>query len=305
MWKTSAPVTSVSGLVLLLGSHLSAQEIAKHRPNFGAVPLYFEENKGQTDADTRYLARSANLVGFVLQNGWTLSLHGQPISMHIKGADPKAALVPENPIEGITNYYLGSQAITNIPHYSSVRARNIRPGIDIVYHGNQRELEYDLVVHPGADMASLWLRFEGSQPVLADNGDIVLQTDQGEVRQHKPRVWQEANGRRTEIDCRYLIAKSGDVGFVLSNYDPYAELIVDPIISYSTYLGGTDGDRVTGIAVDGGGYAYITGATFSSGFPATSGTFQGNEEVFVAKLNPSGTGLVYFTFIGGPLAARV
>jgi hypothetical protein len=292
MLKINCLLTPLFSFALLLGTAQAAS-------NFGIVPLYFEQNKGQTDAHARYLARSANLVGFVLQNGWTLSLHGQPISMHIKDADPQAALIPENPIEGITNYYLGSRTITNLPHYSSVRAKNIRPGIDIVYHGNQRELEYDLVIHPGADVASLWLRFEGSQPVLADNGDIILKTDQGEVRQHKPRVWQEASGQRTEVDCRYVLAKSGAVGFVLSNYDRSVELIVDPIISYSTYLGGTSVDQPAGIAVDPSGYAYVAGTTSSADFPATSRTYHGKTDVFVTKLNPSGTGLVYSTFIGG------
>jgi hypothetical protein len=290
--------TRVFSFGLLLGTHLSAQDVAKH-PDFGDVPLHFEENKGQTDASARYIARSASGVGFVLQNGWTLSLGGQPISMHIADADSKATLVPEGSVEGITNYYLGSRAITNLPHYSSVRSKDIRPGIDVVYHGNERELEYDLVIRPGADVDALRLRFEGSQPVLADNGDIILKTIAGEVRQHKPRVWQEAEGHRTEVECRYALLESGEVGFVLSNYDRSAELVVDPIISYSTYLGGTNDDRLAGIAVDGSGYAYLAGSTYSSDFPATSGTFQGNQEVFVAKLNPSGTGLVYFTFIGG------
>src|SRR5216684_8089129 len=246
MLKIDVRAASVFSLALLLATHLSAQ----HASKFGTVPLYFEQNKGQTDPQARYIARSANLVGFVLQNGWTLSLNGQPISMHIAHADSKAALVPESPIEGITNYYLGSRAITALQHYSSVRAKNIRPGIDIVYHGNERELEYDLVIHPGADIYALWLRFEGSRPVLADNGDIVLKTTAGEVRQHKPRVWQEANGHRTEVDCRYVLAKSGSVGFVLSNYDRSADLTIDPIISYSTYLTGTGSDIPAGIAVD-------------------------------------------------------
>src|SRR5258706_5465527 len=166
---------------LLLGTHLSAQDVAQRRSDFGNVPLHFEENKGQTDASARYIARSASGVGFVLQNGWTLSLGGQPISMHIADADSKATLVPEGSVEGVTNYYLGSRAITNLPHYSSVRAKNIRPGIDVVYHGNQRDLEYDLVILPGANIDGLRLRFEGSQPVLADNGDIVLKANAGEV----------------------------------------------------------------------------------------------------------------------------
>jgi uncharacterized repeat protein (TIGR01451 family) len=288
----------VAGLILFATS-LSAQGIAKQQSNYATVPLYFEENKGQTDARARYIARSANLVGFVLQDGWTLSLRGEPVSMHVKGADPKGPLIPEGSVEGITNYYIGSRAITALPHFLSVRAKNIRPGIDIVYHSSQRELEYDLVVHPGADVDALWLRFEGSQPALAENGDIVLKTDKGEFHQHKPRVWQEANGQRTEVDCRYVIAKAGEVGFVLSNYDQSTELIVDPIISYSTFLGGTGLDSPAGIAADASGYAYITGTTNSVDFPVTSGALHGSNDVFVTKLNPSGTSLVYSTFIGG------
>jgi len=277
-----------------------AQDTVKRHPGFGNVPLYFEENRGQTDAQARYVARSAGLVGFVLHDGWTLSLHGQPISMHIVGANPKTAFVPEGAVEGSTNYYLGSRAVTNLPHYSSVRGKNIRPGIDVIYHGHERELEYDLVLHPGADVDALWLRFDGSRPVLADNGDIVLETTAGEVRQRKPRVWQVTQGRRVEVECRYVLAESGRVGFVLSNYDQSAELIVDPIISYSTYLGGTGTDSAAGVAVDASGYAYLTGSTSSADFPVTFGTYHsGSSDVFVTKLNPSGTGLVYSTFIGG------
>jgi Beta-propeller repeat len=148
-------------------------------------------------------------------------------------------------------------------------------------------------------VASLWLRFEGSQPTLADNGDIILKTGAGEVRQHKSRVWQEATGQRTEVKSRYALSKSGDVGFVLSNYDQSADLIVDPIVSYSTYLSGTSTDSSAGMAVDVSGYTYLTGQTYSVNFPATSETNRGNGDVFVTKLNPSGTGIVYSTIIGG------
>src|SRR5260370_23172193 len=170
--------TRAFGLVLLLVTTLTAQE---RHPDFGNVPLYFEENRGQTEAHSRCLARSASLVGFVTQDGWTLSLNGRPVSMHIAHANAKARVMPESTVEGITNYYLGARAITALPHYSSVRGKKIRPGIDVLYHGKDRQIEYDLVIHPGADVKALRLRFEGSQPALADNGDIVLKTSTGEV----------------------------------------------------------------------------------------------------------------------------
>jgi hypothetical protein len=151
MWKIYVRVTSVFSLALLLGTYLSAQDGS----NFGTIPLYFEENKGQTAPHAKYIARSQNLVGFVLQDGWTFSLNGQPISMHVAHANAKAVIVPEGRIAGISNYYLGKRAITKLPHYSSVRLKNIRPGIDIVYHGNERELEYDLVIHP----VRMWHRY--------------------------------------------------------------------------------------------------------------------------------------------------
>src|SRR5258708_8560008 len=289
MLRIPARITSFAFLLL---TSLSAQEPVKHHSNFGNVPLYFEENRGQTDAHARFLARSASLVGFVTQDGWTLSLNGQPVSMHIAHANAKTRFIPESTVEGITNYYLGTRSITALPHYSSVRGKNIRPGIDIVYHGSRRELEYDLVIHPGADVNALRLRFEGSQPVLADNGDIVLKTSTGEVRQHKPRVWQEANGHRAEVECSYVLTKSGEVGFVLSNFDRSAELTVDPIISYSTYLSGTSTDSPASIAADGSGYAYITGSTSSTDFPVTSGPNSGSQKVFVPKLIPARTGLI-------------
>jgi Beta-propeller repeat/Putative binding domain, N-terminal/NHL repeat len=291
-------VRLISVVVSLVPSAM-AQHAVKRHADFGNVPLYFEENRGQTDAQARYIVRSANAIGFVTQDGWTLSLHGQPISMHIKGVDAKARFMPEGPVEGITNYYLGARAITALPHYSSVRGHNIRPGVDIAYHGSGRDLEYDLVIHPGTDVSELRLRFEGSRPVLADNGDIVLKTSTGEVRQHKPRVWQEAQGQRTEVVCSYDLLESGEVGLSLANYNLSADLIVDPVIGYSTYLSGTGSDNPAGIAVDGNSYAYITGSTSSTDFPVTAGTYQGTGDVFVTKLNPSGTGLVYSTFIGG------
>ena len=267
------------------------------------TPLYFEQNKGQTDAPVRFLARGGNLTAFITQNGFTASLNGGAVSMHVKGANPKAQFVSENAIEGVSNYYLGSRVITGVLHYSRVRVSRIRDGIDLVYHGSAREVEYDFVIHPGADPDGIRLQFDGAaRTSLAGNGDLVLKLANGELRQKKPKVWQEDATGRHEINCRYVLGRRGEVRLNLGSYSHAEELVIDPVLSYSTFLGGTNNDWPTGIAADASGYAYVTGYTNSIDFPVTSGALHGHDylnDAFVTKLNPSGTALVYSTFIGG------
>ncbi len=169
-----------------------------------------------------------------------------------------------------------------------------------MYHASEHDLEYDFVIRPGADPNALRLRFEGgTRPVLDANGDLVFKTASGELRQRKPRVWQEVEGQRREIECRYALSGRSEVKLVLDNYNRSTELVIDPVLAYSTYLGGNDLDVTTGIAVDSVGYAYVTGYTQSSNFPVTTSSFHGSYDVFVTKLNTSGGGLIYSTFLGG------
>jgi len=284
----------VPAIALLFGTCLFAENTLK-------TPLYFEQNKGQTDARARFLAHGGNLTAFITQDGFTVSLNGEAVSMHVKGANPKAELVSENAIQGLSNYYLGSRVITGVPHYGRVRVSQIRDGIDLVYHGSARELEYDFVIHPGADPDAIRLHFDGAtRPALADNGDLVLKLANGELRQKKPKVWQEDATGRHEIECRYLLGRRGDVRLALGSYTRSEELVIDPVLSYSTFLGGTNSDWAAGIAADASGYAYITGYTNSTDFPVTSGTLHGSsQDAFVTKLNPSATALIYSTYIGG------
>ena len=224
--------------------------------------------------------------------------------MHILGASAKAALTPEEPVEGVTNYYLGSRVITGVPHYAQVRVRGIRDGIDLLYRSSAQELEYDFILRPGADPKSIRLHFSGAlSPALDENGDLLFKSGGAELRQRKPKVWQEdAQGRR-DIACRYVLERNGNVRLALGGYNRSRDLVIDPVLSYSTFLGGSLGaDSANGIAVDGSGDAYITGSTTSSDFPVTSGSFHGvngSSDVFVTRLNPTGTALIYSTFIGG------
>ena len=207
---------------------------------------------------------------------------------------------------GKSNYFIGNKAgnwRTNIALYSKVLYRNVYPGIDLVYYGNQRQLEYDLIVAPGISPERIRIAFEGAHKITVDSaGDLLLSTAVGEIRQLKPIVYQEdVNGTRHEVAASYRVDRD-DVRFEVGAYDKGLPLIIDPILVYSSFLGGTSLDQGLGIAVDSQGSAYLTGTTFSPNFPLASAlqsTKDAATDAFVAKLNPAGTALVYSTYLGG------
>lgn len=291
-------------LALLITIRLPAQNLRHQNPRthstFGQIPLYFEENRGQTNQAASYLARSSNFLAFVTRGGLDVSTSQGVVSMRVAHADMHSQFEMEREAEGVTNYYLGSRAIVGVKHYSAVRVRNIRPGIDLRYHGNGVDLEYDFEVHSGANVTALRLVYSGANKVeLNENGDVILNTGGGEVRQKRPRAWQLVGDKREEVACHYVLAAGNEVRLVLGKHRLSSELLIDPILSYSTFLGGTHGDLADGIAVDAVGDTYVTGWTQSSDFPVTVGKFHGSKDIFVSELNPTGTALIYSTFIGG------
>ncbi|HST52511.1 MAG TPA: SBBP repeat-containing protein, partial [Pyrinomonadaceae bacterium] len=174
----------------------------------------------------------------------------------------------------------------------------------MVYYGKQGQLEYDFVVKPGADASRVSLAFDGadSLEVEAGTGDLLLKIGGQTIRQQKPFVYQETDGVRQEVESGYSLKGVGRVGFTLGAYDTQRPLIIDPVLAYSTYLGGSANDSATGIAVDSSSNAYVTGQTFSNNFPvanAIQGTFGGITDAFVTKLNATGSALVYSTYLGG------
>ena len=179
-----------------------------------------------------------------------------------------------------------------------------------MYYGNQHRLEYDFMVAPGANTARIRLFYRGEAPNafaplrLDANGDLVLDGPDGEIRQHRPRIYQEVDGVRREVAGGYVIRGKHEAGFWLGSYDQARSLVIDPVLAYSTYLGGGADEQGHAIAVDAGGNAYVTGVTQSANFPI-AGSVQppgGSQDVFVAKLNPAGTALVYSTYLGGSAA---
>jgi photosystem II stability/assembly factor-like uncharacterized protein len=307
----------------------------------GRAPLSFEANVGQTDdARVKFLSRGNGYNLFLTSTEATLAFFKaqrlgpgpadkeRPGSMRrpiysqsqvdnnragalrigLSGASKAAKLkgVYEQPRRN--NYFIGSDPRkwrTNVPTYSRVKHESIYPGVNLVYYGNQQQLEYDFIVAPGAHPEAIRLRFEGAQAIEIDNaGDLVIDGQAGEIRQLKPVAYQENNGARQEVSCRYVIRDRCDVVFQLGEYDASKPLTIDPVLGYATYLGSTTGpDFIDDIAIDSAGNAYVTGNTSSVNFPTTPGSFQnetkGSQPAFVTKLNPTGTAIIYSTYLGG------
>ena len=206
---------------------------------------------------------------------------------------------------GKLNYLIGndqSKWRRNVSAYSQVRYFNAYPGIDLVYYGNQKQLEYDFVIAPGTSPRRIRMAFEGANKItIDDEGNLILNTPAGEVRQNKPIAYQQINGERREVAVSYRL-RGNKVAFQPGPYDRNHELVIDPVMVYSTYLGGSESENGLGIAVDSQGNAYLTGSTSSTDFPVAN-AFQNikstADDAFIVKLNPAGTALVYATYLGG------
>jgi uncharacterized protein (TIGR03437 family) len=244
------------------------------------------------------------------------SLHNHQSSvlrMKLAGADPASKAEALETLPGKVNYFIGADPQAwreGAPTYAKVRYQEVYPGIDLVYYGNQRRLEYDFIVAPGTDPDVIELRFEGADALrIDDNGDLVLNAGAGELRQRKPVIYQEVNGERRKIDGSYEIRNPQSaiydqtVGFHLGNYDASLPLVIDPVMAYSTYFGSGGGEDVPGaVAVDANGQVYVVGTTGSGDFPTANpaqGNLRGRADIFVSKLNAAGNALVYSTYLGG------
>jgi len=293
---------------------------------YGALPLRFEANGGRTDREVKFLTRGAGYSMFFTPREAVLSLSAPAagdaparsavVRMGLLGADPGARIVGGSRQPGVTNSIKGndpSRWKTGIAGYSQLTYQNAYPGIDVVFHGKQRELEYDFVVAPQADPNRIGLSFAGAERLrIAPSGDLVIATPAGELRQRKPVSYQEVDGVRRPVESSYVLDGS-EVRFRLGPYDRARPLVIDPVISYQTYLGGSGPDQGRGIAVDSDGHGYVTGSTASTDFPTKAGPAQptptqgsnrgGESDVFVTKLSPDGTRLIYSTYLGGGASA--
>jgi len=281
------------------------------------LPLSFEINKGQFDRRVKFLARGQGRNVFLTAKGMVVALGkservapGSVVRLEFQDGNSTARFEGVDQLDTITNYFIGDEStpfsskyFTNVSNFARVRQQEIYPGIDVVYYGSRQQLEYDLVVAPGADATRIKLDVSGHDKAgISKSGDLVLTTRAGEVMLKKPIAYQEARGERIAVPVSYVL-DGNKVRFDLAAYDASRALVIDPILSYSTFLGGTFGDSAYGVAVDANGNAYIVGETSSTDFPVVN-PFQAkragdSSDAFVSKLNASGTGLVYSTYLGG------
>ncbi len=299
------------------------------------APISFEANEGQADRSVKFLARGLGYQLHLTSTQAVLSLNkeaggkhkqdvrsrqnsrrssvGDVVRMTLLKARPDATVSGEDVLPGKVNYLLGNDPgswRTNVATYSKVRYKDLYKGIDLVYYGNQRSLEYDFHLAPGANPEEIRLGIEGVKRTEIDSvtGDLIMRLSSGEViRQQKPVLYQEIDGLRRAVVGRFVFRGRKQIGFEVGAYDKSRALVIDPVLVYTTYFGGAGDEATTGIAVDSAGSVYVTGWFSSSpGFPVTPNAFQktqnnsnGNGEVFITKLTPDGAGMVYSTLLGG------
>jgi hypothetical protein len=284
----------------------NAASTASALASFGQVPLSFEANQGQFDSDVRFLSRGSGYGLYLTPNEAVLSLQNDALQVQFVGANPKATVTATDRQSTQTNYFIGNdpaQWHAGVASYGKVNYQDLYPGINLVYYGNQQQLEYDFQVAPAADPGLIRLKFDGAQGIELDvAGNLVLHATGGDVVQHAPVLYQQAGPTRLPVAGRFVLEGNNELGFQIGSYDHSKPLTIDPVLSYSTYLGGSGSDGGGQVAVDASGNVYVTGKTGSNDFP-TLGAVQtvkaNNFDTFVAKLNASGTALLYSTYIGG------
>lgn len=284
---------------------------------YAGLPLHFEVNGGQTDSRVKFLARGHGSTLFLTSTEAVLVAASDVndddpakgvLRMKFLNASSHATVLGQEELPGKAHYLMGNDPKrwrTNVPTYARVQYREIYPGIDLVFHGDQGRLEYDFVLAPGADPQAIRLRFENAERLELDGqGDLLLHTSRGGLRQLRPVAYQDVNGARQNIAAHFELRQGNQVGFVVAAHDVSRPLIIDPVLQYSTYLGGNAIDSSRSLAVDAEGNTYVSGTTSSTDFPVAGEPFQGTygggvNDAFVAKLNSDGSGLVYATYLGG------
>jgi photosystem II stability/assembly factor-like uncharacterized protein len=316
---------------------LQAVERSEILQKYSKLPLSFEPNTSVIDRQVKFLARSrdydvfltptevilavrasnvvanknaANATVSALNPSPEQSIRAEHIHLKLVGANPRASIRGEGELQSKSNYFIGNnptQWRRNVRNFASVKYEDVYPGVDLTFYGDTgQRFETDFIVKPNADLKAIQMHLGGNRKLSINAaGDLEIQVRLGMILLKKPVAYQLQNGRRNVVSARYTIAGKNSVGIETAQYDRSSTLIIDPVLSYSTYIGGTSADVATSVAVDSAGDLYITGNTSSTDFPSTPGSFDAAFPVpagtaaFIAKLASDGKSLVYSTFLGG------
>src|SRR5208282_5206125 len=342
--RTSAdaakPAAAAKARASLSTTKPDAAAKARAQISYAKLPLSFERNRGQTDARVKFLSHGHGYSLFLTPADATLMMsrydhpvirdpmapmsakatldsvraakvHHRVIRTRFIGANPAPQMDGIEQLAAVSNYFIGndkSKWHSNVPNYSKVRYRSLYPGIDLVYYGDQGHLEFDVIAAPGADPNRFRLAVDGGDKTEINSaGELVIHAGADQIVFHKPIAYQEIAHGRQSVAANFKLRSGNDVAFEIGSYDRHQPLVIDPTLVYSTYLGGSNYDQGSGIAVDGSGNAYGAGFTYSANFPVTAGAFQttfAGGAAFVTKLNASGSALVYSTYLGGSGGAQ-
>jgi uncharacterized protein (TIGR03437 family) len=305
-----------------IGQPSAAQPAAPTKPAYGQLPMTFELNQGQADKSVKYLARGHGYQVFLTDEEVVLRLaesggagvresgsvgeHEASLRLNF-GAARQVTPVGLDELKTKSNYFIGNDPQTwrsNIPNFGRVEYQEVQPGVVVAVYGTQRALEYDFVVAPGVDPAQLSVNIAGADRLeLTASGDLLMHLGDRQVIQRTPVSYQTVRGVRRAVNSRYVLKGGQQIGFAVDDYDAAQPLVIDPVIDYSTFLGGVGSDEGLAIAVDNTGASYITGTTYSNNFntfaPLQTLNRGGKYDAFVTKLNPAGTAIVYSTYLGG------
>ena len=287
--------------------------------SLGQLPIDFEVNQGQVSAPVVYLARTEGSTLFITPGSATLAIPtstqgGMAIRMSLVGATATPVLAGSAALPGLTNYLAGSNptgAHLGVDRYGSVVESGVYPGVDLTYRASDRQFEYDFTVGPGADPGLIQFQLAGQDMATLDpSGNLILRTAARTMVEQAPEVYQEVEGERQAVSGHFVLGESGTVRFAVGAYNKSLPLIIDPVLGFSTFLG--EGGQEGGyIAVDSASNTYLVASSLEPNYPTTPGAYQSSigdinyNAVVVTKIDPTGSKLIYSTYIGEGLAAGI
>jgi Beta-propeller repeat len=305
-------------------SHTATQKAAADS-SFGKLPLSFEANRGQAEREVKFLSHGPGYSVSLTSSSMVLATRSSSrpqqskqvnessalpslaaLTLTLKGTRSDVSPAGTDQLEGKVNYFLGNDPtnwIAEVPTFARVRYEDIYLGVDLVYYGNQQQLEYDFEIAPHTNVNTIRWSVAGAEKINLDaKGNLVLHTRGGKLSFQKPISYQDVDGQRRFISTSYSLGSNHELGFKVGKYDHNLPLVIDPVLVYSTYLGGNSSDSGTSIAVDAAGSAYITGQTLSTNFPVSNAlqAIKGaSTDAYITKLNPTGSAIMYSTYLGG------